>query len=160
MSENRDFPYVMRRGVRALDEHVPEAQATISTLNWLIELARDEGVRFAVVWADGVRLDVTDTRIARFEWTRPDDPENPAFLEDAEVVGVADGGELVGISRQAMYHRIVRTEKRGEATPYRRVGSGGSAMLLAKKSAVLEWAKTWQGVQAPRPSRRVPKKGA
>ena len=153
MPENPDFPYVIRRGVQALDEHEPETQAVISTLNWLIRLAREQGVRLSVVWESGERRDVTEDRVTRFEWVREDATEAAAYLEELDILSASEAADLLGLSRDALYRRIRRAEKQGNSTPFRRVGEGGSAVLLAERSALLKWAGSWTGRRGIRPKR-------
>jgi hypothetical protein len=58
---------------------------------------------------------------------------------------------MLGMTRNALYLRMMRAHSRGEDTPFK--WSKWSDMWVAERSAVLEWAATWRGRSKIRPSR-------
>lgn len=62
-----------------------------------------------------------------------------------DMITLAEAAAALAMTRNALYLRVLRARKRGEDTPFVRVGTVGRGELYAELEAVLAWAKTWTG---------------
>ncbi len=61
--------------------------------------------------------------------------------QDRDEVTLVDAAREMGISRAALYGRVLRARKRGESVPFRKGNRGGR--LVATRTALAAWAAQW-----------------
>jgi hypothetical protein len=141
MRDYSRWPYIVRPGLSLIDDELGAPEAVMGTLNYYCEHAKDTGLRFQVCFADGEIVELTGRRITKLQFLSPSDDEYS--IEEPDVVTITQAGELLGMSRDAVYLRVARANQAGEPTPFKRCRF--TDIWLGERSAVLEWAASWKG---------------
>jgi hypothetical protein len=118
------------------------AAHVLGWLNEFVRLAAEGGLQLRLRRVDGSTVELGTSRVDRIEWEAPDGEKH--FVREVEVVTLAEGAALAGLSKEALYHRVRRAEKRGASTPFRRWGDAANSTYYASKAEFTAWVATWR----------------
>jgi hypothetical protein len=149
MKTQEDFPYARRPGLTLVDDNQGYAEAIITTLNWLLDLANEEGVGLHLRFRDAGTEDRSGDRLEAVEWVTTSGERY--FVEELDVVTITGAAELLDMSRSALAARVSRAHRVGKSTPFQ--WSEWSDCWMAKPADVKAWAASWTGVHAKRGKR-------
>jgi hypothetical protein len=139
------------------------AESGLDVVNRLVEGAEEAGVGLRLRSQDGEVVDLSGRYWVAVEWVLPSGDTH--FVGDARVaVRITEAAEMLGMSRRALYRRVLRAHQAGEPMPFSRNDDPrgrpeyGDGTWCAHPEAVKEWAAQWTGRRAIRSSQSLHRK--